>query len=57
MGIFDAMFKDLKDPVDPEIIEAYKYAFRDKGTSTFFPENLNTGVKSATNCIDAIYKA
>ena len=31
MGIFDAMFKDLKEPVDPEIIEAYKYAFRDKG--------------------------
>ena len=31
MGIFDAMFSDLKDPVDPEIIEAYKYAFRNKG--------------------------
>ena len=31
LSIFNGMFADLKDPVEPEIIEAYKYAFRDKG--------------------------
>jgi hypothetical protein len=31
MGMFNAMFKDLKEPVDDEVIEAYKFAFRNPG--------------------------
>jgi hypothetical protein len=31
MGIFNAMFGDLKDPVDDDVIEAYKFAFRNRG--------------------------
>jgi hypothetical protein len=31
MGMFNAMFKDLKEPVDDEVIEAYKFAFRNTG--------------------------
>ena len=29
--MFNAMFSDLKEPVSDDIIEAYKYTFRDSG--------------------------
>ncbi len=31
--MFDEMFKDLSHPVDAEIIEAYKYAWRKSGVN------------------------
>lgn len=31
LGMFNAMFSDLKEPVSDDIIEAYKYTFRDSG--------------------------
>ena len=34
LAMFDGLFADLRDPVEPEIIEAYTYAFRDKATAT-----------------------
>ncbi len=31
LSIFNGMFADLKEPVSDDVIEAYKFAFRDKG--------------------------